>query len=120
MRCAHGAAIAWIENASRCQKYRTRSLERSRSARCDAILQRLGVIGDVDERQLLNVDVALLRQSRGDRRLADEPLIREVLAGGDHAAHTVSAREERLDLAGRARLADVPQVLEHGGEERAR
>src|SRR5260370_3009459 len=41
----------------------------------------------VDERQLLHQDVALLRELDGRRDLADEPLVGQVLARGGHPLH---------------------------------
>ena len=72
---------------------------------------------EIEERRLLHLDVAPARQVHRQRRLADQALIGEVLAGRHDAADVEMALEMLLDLGRRARLAGVPQVaqdrLEH-------
>src|SRR6266852_4105818 len=62
----------------------------------------------VDECQLLHFDVALLREVDECRRLADEPLVCQILARRRHAAHVEVPCEVALDLAARPHFADVP------------
>src|ERR1043166_6268563 len=57
-----------------------------------------------EEGQLLHVGVALLRQSDARRRLADEPLVGQVLARDDHALHVEVPPEVALDLGARPRF----------------
>src|SRR5262249_41057579 len=53
----------------------------------------------VKERELLHFDVALLREADGRRCLADEGLVRQILARRGHAAHVEVPLEMALDLA---------------------
>src|ERR1700752_3259478 len=62
-----------------------------------------------DERQLLHFDVALLREMGGRGDLADEPLVGEVLARGDHAAGVVVLLEVILDFLAGSRLAGLAE-----------
>src|SRR5436305_3805481 len=55
----------------------------------------------IEEGDLLHRHVALLRQADGRRRLADEPLVRQVLARRGHAAHAEVALKVVLDLGAR-------------------
>ena len=67
----------------------------------------------VEERQLLHLDVALLRQPHRRRRLADQPLVGQVLARRGHAARRRSCRVKWSSISlARPRLADLAQVLD--------
>src|SRR5437588_9282583 len=67
----------------------------------------------VKERQLLHRDIALLREAHGRGGLADEPLVRQVLARRGHAAHVEVPFEMIFDLGTRPRFADLAQVVDH-------
>src|SRR5580704_15052687 len=71
----------------------------------------------VEERQFLHLDAALLREV--DRRggLADQPLVRQVLARGGHAADIEVPLEMVLDLAARPRFAGFAQMIDHRPEQ---
>src|SRR5689334_24958613 len=94
-------------------------------APCTAIVRRavlvcafpLAIMPPVDERQLLDFDVALLRQSNGDRCLADDALVGQILAGGRHVTDIVIALEIVVDLPARAGFAGLLEVLENRREE---
>src|SRR5258708_24288667 len=71
----------------------------------------------IEERQLLNIQVALLRETDGCRGLADECLVGEILARRRHALHVAMAFEVVLDFAGRSRLAGLAQAFEKRREQ---
>src|SRR5262245_6673759 len=52
----------------------------------------------IEKRQLLHFDVTLLRDADRCRRLADQPLVRQVLARRGHAFHIEVPFEMVLDL----------------------
>src|SRR5262249_5976602 len=83
-------------------------------------LEAIGWFPRVEEGQLLHVDVALLREAHRRGGLAQQSLVGQVLARRGHAAHVEVPPEMVLDLAARARLADVAQVVEHRPEQRRR
>src|SRR5689334_24890539 len=64
------------------------------------------------ERQLLQRRGTALRRAHRRRRLGNDVLIGEVLARGGHPHHAVAARKVRLEVAGRAHVACVAQVIE--------
>src|SRR5215831_5282761 len=80
-------------------------------------LEGIGSVSEIHERKLLDACGALLRESAGDRDLPDESLISEVLARRCHTVHVQVADEVVLDVAARSRFADLPQVIEHRGEQ---
>src|SRR5437660_3861078 len=77
------------------------------------VLPFIGRFSQVEKRQLLDVDVALLRQPDGRRGLADEALVGEVLAGRGHAAQAEIPLEMVLDLRAGPGLAHLTQVFEY-------
>src|SRR4026207_2339924 len=72
---------------------------------------------DIDERQLLHLDVALLRQADGRGDPAAPPPICKVLAGGRHSRHAVFACEVRFNLARGTHVPHLGQIIEHRREE---
>src|SRR5947209_929007 len=91
-----------------------------RSARLTAALGAILWSPRVEERQLLHQDVARPREPDRRRGLADELLVRQVLARRGHAADVEVALEVVLDLGARPRLADLAQVVDHRPEQRHR
>src|SRR5262245_26708696 len=75
---------------------------------------------NIHERELLHVDVALLRETRTGRNLADDPLVGQVLARGRHLMHVEVFPEMIVDLAAGSGLADLTQMLDQGCEQRLR
>ena len=71
----------------------------------------------MEERELLHLDVAPRGEPGGSGRLADEPLIGQILARRRHPFDAQVPREMILDFGDRARLADLTQVVEHRREE---
>ena len=71
----------------------------------------------MEERELLHLDVAPLGELRRRGRLADEPLIGQVLARRRDPFDAQVPREMILDFGDRARLADLAQVVEHRRKE---
>src|SRR5690242_11484946 len=69
-----------------------------------------------DERQLLHLDVAPLRQLHGYRRLPDNSLIGKVLAGRGHVGNVVMTFEVVSDVSGRARFAHLAQMIQDQAE----
>src|SRR5581483_7761372 len=80
-------------------------------------LELIARLGEVDERELFDARRALLREARRHRRLADQPLVGEVLARGGHSADAEVSREVILDLPARPRLADVAEMLDDRREQ---
>src|SRR5829696_3320455 len=78
-----------------------------------------GVMAEIEARELVHVHVTLLREPRRRRRLADDVLIGEVLAGGRHPLHVERPLEVVFHFAGGPRVPRVTQVVddwrEHGG-----
>src|SRR6185295_20023814 len=74
----------------------------------------------VEERELLHLDVALLRQVHGRSGFANEAPVREVLARRGHALDVEILLEVRFDLGARAHLADLAQILDHWREQLGR
>src|SRR2546428_1175964 len=71
----------------------------------------------IEKRQLLHLDVALLRQADRRRSLADKPLVGQILASRGHALYVKVALEMILDLAAGTRFADITQMFDHQSEE---
>src|SRR5947207_14924176 len=71
---------------------------------------------DVEEGQFLYLDVALFRQTGRRRRLANQAVVREVLAGRGDAGDVEIPLEMVLDLAAGTRLANIAQVIEDRSE----
>src|SRR5947208_543907 len=82
-----------------------------------AAVEPIGWLPPVKERDLLDGNVAPLRELHRRRRLPDQPPVRQVLAGGGHAGHVEVPFEMVLDLRARPRLADVTQVVNHRREQ---
>src|SRR5688572_3312140 len=77
-------------------------------------------LAEREERQLLNVHVASLRQACRDGCFPDEPLIREILARRRHIADAERLLEVRLDLRAGPRFAYLAQMIEHRRKDRRR
>src|SRR5262249_27888026 len=86
----------------------------------EAFLELIRSVPGGKEGEFLHVDVALRRELDRRGRLADEPLVRQVLARRGHAAHVEVALEVGLDLGTRPGLADLAQVVDHRPEQRRR
>src|SRR5262249_1629077 len=67
----------------------------------------------IEERELLDFDVAFSGQTGRGRSLADEPLIGEVLARQSDAADVEIPFEVIFDLSAGSRLARLTQMLNH-------
>src|SRR5581483_345294 len=64
------------------------------------VLEPIRWFSRVEEGQFLNGEVALLREAQGHPRLAEQPLIREVLARHRHAVQVEVPLKMLLQLAG--------------------
>src|SRR5262249_26275072 len=84
--------------------------------RFTAALEAIPWFPDVEKCELLHLDVALFGEVDGRPCLADEPLVRQVLARRGHAAHVEVPFEMILDLATAPRFADLAQMIDHGCE----
>src|ERR1700679_584545 len=74
----------------------------------------------MNERQFLDGDVALLRELDGRGDFADKALVGQVLARGGDAHDVEVTLEPGLDLAARPRFGGLAEVVEHKPEQRCR
>src|SRR5262249_36267224 len=88
--------------------------------RFTAVLEAIPRLPHVEEREFLHLDVPPLPEADGRPGLADESLVRQVLARRGHAAHVEVSLEVAFDLAARPRLAGLAQVIDHRPKERRR
>src|SRR5260370_34174064 len=86
----------------------------------EAALEDIRRSPQVDERQLLQGDVASPGELYGGRSPADEPLSSQVLACRCHSLHVEVPFEVGLDLGARPRFAHFAQVINHRPEQRVR
>src|SRR4029450_13961919 len=70
-----------------------------------------------EKRQLLHVYVTPLRQPCGNGRLANDPLIGEVLARGRNVPDVVGLLEIELELRTRPCFANLAEILEERSEQ---
>src|SRR4051812_14277204 len=77
-----------------------------------AALELIRWLSGVEEGDFLHLYVAPLREVDGRGYLANESLVRQVLARRGHAAHVEVPLEVVLDLAARPRFADLAQVID--------
>src|SRR5262249_30593412 len=85
-----------------------------------AVLEAILGFPRVKEGEFLHLGAALLGEADGPPRLAEEPLVGQVLARRRYAADVEVPLEVVLDLGAGARLADGAQVIEHRPEQRRR
>src|SRR6185369_4061527 len=77
----------------------------------------LMALASMEEGELLDVDIASLGKADGQRDLADEAAVGEVLAGGGDTLDAEVALEVVFDLGDGAGFADFAEVVEDGAEE---
>src|SRR5438105_625293 len=74
----------------------------------------------IEECQLLDIDVALFGQPDGQRRLADQPLVGQVLTDPCDALHPDVPPEVVFDFRCRPGLAHLAQMIDHRAKQRRR
>src|SRR5438552_350594 len=83
-------------------------------------LELIGNLRDVEKSQLLHIHIALFGEPHRQRRLAEEPLVSQILAYPGHAADAEVALEVVFNFGCRARLAHFSQVLDHWAKQQRR